>query len=132
MRRVLLQVLWTWAALPFEGERFFAALMEHSWTFVHAAYGSPRPGVDPTAALAEMLEVLDITRAASERLKTAKIGDTVEFPLRRTEFVKHVADSVSWMRQGPFDSLSPDEQDDVLDCHAAARSLLDEFARDGR
>jgi hypothetical protein len=69
--------------------------------------------------------VLDRTRAASERLAEAKVGDTVEVPLDPDELETQLVNVESWMQQEPFAELSVDDQKDVLLCIDAARKLRD-------
>lgn len=130
-RRVLAQILWEAASNPFDSDRFYFMLIDYSWTFVHPSYGLPDENYDPSAELGELLGLLDETRAASQRLMAAKVGETVELPLETQDVLRHIQSIDARIRDEPFAELAPDEQGDVLGCIEAARALGEQLVRGG-
>jgi hypothetical protein len=130
-RRVLAQAIWEAAASHFDGDLFFFALIDFSWTFVHPAYAGELDGTKPSEALSELLAILDRTRSAGDRLAAAAIGETVELPLKPEELTEHLGRVESRMQQEPFPQLPIDDQKDVLLCVDAARGLREALIRSG-
>jgi hypothetical protein len=130
-RRVIAQAIWEAAASHFDGDHFFFALIDHSWGYVHPSYSVAPNGTEPSAALVELFAVLDRTRAASDRLAAARLGDTVEVPLEAEELGRHLGDIESRLEEDPFQMLPVEDQKDVLLCIDAARNLREALIRSG-
>lgn len=128
-RRVLAQAIWEAAASRFDDDHFFFALIDHSWGYVHPSYAVALNGTEPSVTLAELFVVLDRTRAASDRLAAAAVGDTVEVPLEAEELERHLSNVESRLEEDPFPMLPVEDQKNVLLCIDAARTLREALIR---
>jgi hypothetical protein len=76
-----------------------------------------------------MLALFDVTRSFSERLSAAKDGEIIDVPIDGSTLTELIASCRSWLEENDdFWRLSRHEQDQIIDCRAAAARLLEKLA----